>query len=800
MLSAFEEAVIASDLQGSIVYWNPAAERLYGWRAQEVVGRKVQELIAPDGTDERSQEIFDMVCSGQRWQGELAVRGRDGQVFMASVTDSPVLDDDGNVVGVVGVSCDLSEKRWREARFWDNRESLRLALAAARVGTWRWEPATGAVEWDPSMETLYGLAEGGFPGTFAAWRKRIHPDDRRRTRTTFERALAEGNEFGFQHRVRWDDGSEHWIEGRGRVTHDESGEVKGAVGVAVDATDRMRAEQALRAEHQIVETLHHIGSSLVAELDVERIVQAVTDAAIELTGAQVGAFEHSPSAAAFGGEGPVRLDDVTADARFGSNPPFPGIRSYLAVPVVSRSGEVIGGLFFGHEHVGVFDEHDERLVAGLASQASIALDNARLFQSAQEQRTAAEKAASRLARLHAMATRLAEARSVANVAAAVVDEGALALDALAVLLCALTEDGEFLEILAASGSAQTLAEEWPPISVKAPLPVIEAFRTGRAVLLPSVADRDQRYPDLAGLETVGQSFAAIPLEVEGQPFGALAVSFSEERVFSDEDQSLMEAIGLQAGQALGRARLADAERRAARTLQQSLLPPGELVVPGMEVAARYHAFGDETEVGGDFYDAFPSDGGYGVVMGDVRGKGIQSAAITALARYTVRAATQCDRSPSDALRMVNRAIYEQDDPERFCTIVHLNLHACDEGGFDINLVCAGHPLPLLLTAEGGVRSVGRPGMVVGLFEDPELHEVHERLAPGDALVLYTDGLLEARSPDGRFDPGLIEKALRGAAGSSAEDIAAAIERAVLRFEGGQPRDDMALLVLRVPLP
>ncbi|HEV7886078.1 MAG TPA: PAS domain S-box protein, partial [Acidimicrobiales bacterium] len=278
MLGALDEAVIATDLQGTIVYWNPAAERLYGWRRDEAVGRKVHELVVPEGAFDKAEEILDAVRAGRRWSGEFAVSRRDGTVFLASVTDSPVLGEDGSVVGMVGVSSDVGERRWNDAQRRPDGEGLELALAAARVGTWRSDLDTGAVAWDNAMHALFGVAAGGFGGTVKAWFDLAHPDDRPALKGTLERA-AESGEFALEHRVLWPDGSVRWIEGRGRITLDEEGRPTGSVGVAVDVTDRKVAEQALRAEHQIVETLHHIGRSLAAELDLERIVQAVTDAA-----------------------------------------------------------------------------------------------------------------------------------------------------------------------------------------------------------------------------------------------------------------------------------------------------------------------------------------------------------------------------------------------------------------------------------------------------------------------------------------------------------------------------------------
>ena len=800
IFAALDEAVIATDLEGTIYYWNAAAERLYGWSAVEAIGRNVAELTVP-------AEVAP---------SEFSVRRRDGSTFVARVTDLPVFDEAGALTGIVGLSSNVGVVR--------DEADLRHALSAARVGTWRQQPGSSAFEWDAATEAMHGLATGSFDGTIEAWIDAVHPDDR-------ARVLAERDSEALEYRTAVGD---RWLEARGR----------GSVGVVLDVTDRKRAEHALREDAQMIETLNHIGSALVAELDLERIVQAVTDAATLLTGAQFGAFfynvvdsagesytlytisgvdpaefEKFPMprnteifAPTFAGASVVRLDDVTQDPRYGQNPPHHGmppghlpVRSYLAVPVVSRTGEVHGGLFFGHGDCGVFGERDERLIVGIAGHAAIAIENARLYQAEQEHRRYAEEAAGRLSRLNAMALRLADARSVSEAAEAIVSDSADAVGAGMAVVCGRSEDGRLLEALACWPDAGLLPDRWRAIPLSAPIPIVEAFHAGELVVLRSPAERDSRYPELSGVTAAANSFAAIPLEVEGRSHGVLALSFPDEREFPDEECAFLVAVGLQAGQALGRAQLADAERRAARTLQQSLLPPGDLMIPGIDVASRYHAFGAATEVGGDFYDVFPTgDGGYAVVMGDVRGKGIQSAAVTALARYTVRAATQLGQSPADTVRLVNRAIFEQEDPERFCTIVDLMVRPAvggEAGAFDVDLVCGGHPLPLLVSGStGAVRPIGVPGTVVGLFDDPELHEVRERLMPGDVLVLFTDGVLEARSPDGRFEPELLAKVLAGVAGTdlSAEQVASAIERAVLRFEGGMPRDDMAVVVLKVP--
>lgn len=254
-----------------------------------------------------------------------------------------------------------------------------------------------------------------------------------------------------------------------------------------------------------------------------------------------------------------------------------------------------------------------------------------------------------------------------------------------------------------------------------------------------------------------------------------------------------------------RSRLLTAEQQArraashiAQTLQQSLLPPTLPLVPGLEVAAWYKPLDTGSEVGGDFYDIFPAGPSrWGVVIGDVSGKGVPAASLTALARYTVRTAAAQADTPSAVLEVLNRSILDQDPGERFCTIAHAVIEQTAEGSA-VTLSRAGHPPPLLLQADGDVRPFGRPGMAVGLFGQPALVDDAHELVPGEALVFYTDGLLEARAPDGAFADGLLELALSSCAGASAEVIAGVVHDALVEFQGGRPRDDMALLVVRRP--
>ena len=235
----------------------------------------------------------------------------------------------------------------------------------------------------------------------------------------------------------------------------------------------------------------------------------------------------------------------------------------------------------------------------------------------------------------------------------------------------------------------------------------------------------------------------------------------------------------------------------ARTLQQTLIPPHVPTIEGLELAAEYRPAGDGTEVGGDFYDIFQTDhDGWVITIGDVRGKGAEAAAVTALARYTLRAAAVQNPSPAQALLLLNDALL-RGKIDRFCTAAMFRLRRHD-GAWQLSSCIAGHPLPLLVDGQHTVTSLGRTGPLLGVLPDPTLFETTVQLAPGDAVITYTDGVIDARTPDGTFyDDERLQATLARASGTAA-DIAAALLADVLRFQSQVVRDDIAIVALRVP--
>ena len=248
--------------------------------------------------------------------------------------------------------------------------------------------------------------------------------------------------------------------------------------------------------------------------------------------------------------------------------------------------------------------------------------------------------------------------------------------------------------------------------------------------------------------------------------------------------------------------LSEAGRRfeaLARTLQQSLLPPRLPEIEGAEVAARYHPAGLGAEVGGDFYDLFRVGRSWGFVVGDVCGKGAEAAVVTALVRYTIRAAAHQTRSPAKALAVVNEAMLNQmadGGLDRFATAVSGRLRA-HPGWVDVTLACAGHPKPFVRRASGEVERVGRLGTLLGVMPTLSVHDRTERLLPGDVLVVVTDGVVEARRNGEQFGDRALLEVLRASPGSASE-LALAVETAALDHQGGTAADDIAILAIGAP--
>ncbi len=327
-----------------------------------------------------------------------------------------------------------------EQRYLMTQDRLSLALSTGRVAVFEWEVDSDRLAIQGPLAEVFGVstpdAEAGLP--LSAFLDAIDKRDLDRVMSILGKSVETGEPYEAEYRVHGS-GEERTVIARGSIETDSDGR-KRMAGVVIDVTEEKAASAALKEQTSALGILNRAATTISGDLDQNRLVQTITDAAVELTGAQFGAFFYNVIdeegerytlytlsgvpreefskfpmprnthvfAPTFTGEAVVRSGDITRDPRYGKNPPHYGmpkghlpVRSYLAAPVRSRTEEVLGGLFFGHSEPDVFDEVDEERVVALASQAAIALDNARLFQAAERELQQRRRAEAELQTLNA---------------------------------------------------------------------------------------------------------------------------------------------------------------------------------------------------------------------------------------------------------------------------------------------------------------------------------------------------------------------------------------------------------------
>jgi PAS domain S-box-containing protein len=373
----------------------------------------------------------------------------------------------------------------------------------------------------------------------------------------------------------------------------------------------------------------------------------------------------------------------------------------------------------------------------------------------------------------------------------------------------LDESGDLREVAVAHIDpgrrrlAQELSERFPP-NRDSPTGGLRVVQSGETAYVADISD-DMIAAAISDPEHLAlvrrlqlRSLIIAPMTARGRTFGALTlVSAESGRRFEAADVQLAEELARRAAVAIENSRLYTERTRIAHTLQVKLLPESLPEIPGVMLAARYRAAGELNEVGGDFYDVFPRSGTeWALVVGDVSGKGAEAAAITALARYTLRAATMEDAPPSHALHRLNDAMVK-DGASQFATVVLAYISAAPDRGLRVRLALGGHPPPLVLRADGRLEAPGTFGVVLGMLDEAPVFDTEFGLGPGDLMLLYTDGVTEAGPRDAPFGQRGLSNLMATVADRAPEQIVDAVEQAVVSAQAGEPRDDIALLALTV---
>lgn len=427
-----------------IVFVNSAAVRLLGSEsAEDLIGRSPLDFIHPDYhalVESRRKHVTQM--GRQVPPVEEQIVRLDGGIVDVEATTRAFPFEGGTAL--IANFVDLTErKRWEQVvRI--SRERLDLVIAAVDLGLFYCDLPFDRLLWNARCKEHFGLPDG-VEVTIETFYERLHPDDRARTREAIDSTIAGHGPYDIQYRTIGLDGNERWIRAIGRCFYDGTGTPRRFDGVTLDITEQKHIEAALRHNEEryrellkreasarnTAEMLNRVGPLLAAELDLSRLIQAATDIATAVTNSEYGAFfYHTDGAAgeehvlyalsgaprerfagikvtkvaelfagAFHGEAAMRIHDARVEEAFAQDPVFRsclegGIAgaSYLAVPVISRSGEVLGAMIFAHSEPGSFTAEHERIAAGIAAQAAIAIDNARLFEQVNRERDKAEAA------------------------------------------------------------------------------------------------------------------------------------------------------------------------------------------------------------------------------------------------------------------------------------------------------------------------------------------------------------------------------------------------------------------------
>ncbi|MEU4144753.1 SpoIIE family protein phosphatase [Streptomyces parvulus] len=467
-----------------------------------------------------------------------------------------------------------------------------------------------------------------------------------------------------------------------------------------------------------------------------------------------------------------------------------------STPILARDGSLLGTFAMYHRVPRAPQEADLALARVFADTAALAVERHREEQARQAAEAREKAARDDLAFLLRASTALGSDLDATQTLQRL---AALCSPALAPLCAVDVIEGGRVHRVAASAPTeeqQNLLASHIPVYDASDDAVARVLASG----LSEVARRTPTGPGpWHGLGVTG--YLCLPLMDRGTAFGTLTLLSTDEHAFDGHTVALAEELACRAASAARNARQYTHRVTLARDLQAGLLMPELPDVPGADVATYYHPAGEGLDIGGDFYDIFPlPDGRWAFMLGDVCGRGANAAATTALVRHTARAVAPLLPDPEAVVRAVNRALCNRPDSHGsgFVTLVYGHLtHTPD--GLDVELIRAGHTLPLVLDADHRASPVEADGALLGITPDTHLRPHRLRLRPYESLLLYTDGITEARGEDGedQFGEERLADALTGAPHRpGAHDVIDTLTRAVRSFTGGQDiDDDQAVLVL-----
>jgi PAS domain S-box-containing protein len=689
------------------------------------------------------------------------------------------------------------------------------------------------------------------------WESGLHPDDRVQVIADDQDAFRRRIPIEHEYRLRRHDGVYRWILARGVPYNASDGTFAGSVGAAIDVTERRRIE----AERtRLLSEANEANARLAQLQDVTARLGRVSypaDVADVVLGQGVAELGgHTGSLCLLTGDGTHFQivaqvgypDDVTSSwgkfplsaltpvgdafrtgeavylssleelhARYPvfRGQPIVGDEALAVLPLTTPGPGTLGAMAIGFATARDFTPADRRFLVALAAQAATALARTQAHVATDAARREAEAAGEQLTYLAEASARLSGSLDLDATLRVVAQ---LAVPRLADRCALFLLAGQQVEpvILAPPEMdpvTRALLERYPA-NLSDPWGVGAVLRTGHAEFMPTIDEAmlaeaafTAEHHDL--LRRIGFGAALIlPLHARGRRLGALVLTNRVARPMADAERVLAEELAARAAVAVDNARLFISQSRVAHQLQASLLPPKLPVIAGLDLAAYYAPVGEGLEVGGDFYDIVQADdGSWLLVVGDVKGRGIDAAAVTGVARHTIRSAALRTSGPAALLEHLNQVLIRHEaersdgtdkawDEPSFCSVVIVRLRR-EGAAFRATVGSAGHPLPLLRRADGTVSTIGRPGGLLGIGDSVLLPETTVDLPADSTVVCFTDGVTDCHVGRRFFDEEGIASVLASSPGS-ARMVADRVESATRTFAGQEPvRDDMAILVVRV---
>jgi anti-anti-sigma factor len=836
-----------ADRRGTTTFVNDQIAQLWGRPAIELTGAGWADQVHPDDREAAMAGWAAAVRTGTVWDSTYRIVAADGTVREVRTSARPLRDPAGKITGFLATTADITEERRAEqirrdvatehaARKVSEAAAARLRAMVQGLAAIVWE-----AQWRPDRgpdgrgvlrftfvsdraEELLGHPAARWCDDQHFWPSIIHPDDRDEALAYTGDRTAAGVDHDLTYRAVAIDGRVLWLHQVVHVVTGPGGAPVAAQGLTVDVTEQKRAERsaAILAETgrlvtqdgSAEERLADLARLVVHELgDVAVVALVGTDGLLHRAAVE---HDHPGVAEVLRSRTVVRLPPSLAEAL---TPGLPvvvpvteelvrsavaddaearawialGARNGLFVPLVVGD-EVAGVLGFLNLGASRYYHHAELdLAAELGRRASMMLT--------------ADRRRTRERRLQQVSADLASAGSVLEAARLLVARLPDFLGASGVSVY-LADPERGLRLVHATGYAEPVLGAYAVLRLDDPVPIAVATRTGEPVWIRNREEWARDWPKLVdqAIAADRHAGAALPLAAVGRVVGAIGLSFPTERTFPADEREFVLALVAQAAPAFERAAAADERRLIAETLQKSLLPPTLPRLERLPLASRYLPGARGSQAGGDWYDVLPLDEGrVAIAVGDVVGQGARAAAIMGQLRSALSGYLLEGHAPEQALERLDRFAGRVPGATG-STVACLVL---DPETGDLVWARAGHPPPLVAGPEGCRRLEDATGTVLGVRARPPYTAGAATIAPGESIVLYTDGLVERRGE--LIDDGIQRLATIAAGhhGLAPEALTDALLTGALDGShpssaasgAPDPADDVALIVARlVPAP